>query len=296
MRNHIRFPRVQIRVRLTDQGESRTITNKPIGRAKGLHLLFATGKRPNRAAIREFVSAHRTLSLSHDPFDDTPVQLVSSNGEPIGDGVGAQVGVDDQLWVELLLDGLAFDLFGMAPGLASKNPEIGYRFDLDQSLGSMRLEGMHLVPGQHLAGGASSMPVMRALLSLARDFIHHFDALEAVVWEPAGSAIGRRYFESVITAWLDGGAFPALGLTAFRETHDGALESVGLDFWIGQELRIEPPLSTDRVEATRLGVRLINQLIIIGGLEESERVIAPDGNPLVMRPSRNRRYVRVARE
>ncbi len=140
------------------------------------------------------------------------------------------------------------------------------------------------------------MPVVRGLIALARDLTHHFDEIVAIVWPPSKSAIGRRFFESVSTAWLEGGAFPALGLTAFRETVDGALQSVGLEFWIGQELRIEPPLASDKVAATRLGVRIIYQLILVGGLEDSEWVVGPDGTRLVMRPSRNRKFVRVWRE
>ena len=85
-------------------------------------------------------------------------------------------------------------------------------------------------------------------------------------------------------------------ITAFRETADGALQSEGLDFWIDQELRIEPPLAHDKVSATRLGVRLINQLVLVGGVASSERVVAPDGTGLVMRPSRNGKFVRVWRE
>ena len=74
---------------------------------------------------------------------------------------------------------------------------------------------------------------------------------------------------------------------------DGALQSIGLDFWIGQEIRIEPPLATDRVAATRLGVRLINHLIMVGGLSQAEPMTAPDGRKLVLTPSGNRKFVRV---
>lgn len=140
------------------------------------------------------------------------------------------------------------------------------------------------------------MPVVKGLVGLARDMVHHFDDLKAVVWPAAASAIGERFFESISTAWLEGGAFPALGLTAFRETVDGALQSRGLDFWIGQELRIEPPLSSDKVAATRLGVRLINQLVLVGGIDGDERIVGPDGARLILRTSRNGKFVRVARE
>jgi hypothetical protein len=140
------------------------------------------------------------------------------------------------------------------------------------------------------------MPLMRSQLALACDIVRQFDDLAAVVWSPSASAIGRRFFESATSAWLDGGPFPALGLTAFAETTDGALESVGLSFWIGQELRIEPPLTADRVAATRLGIRLVNHLVLVGGLAEDDRIAAPDGTRLVLRPSRNRALISVWRE
>ncbi|MEM9502235.1 MAG: hypothetical protein AAF941_10385, partial [Pseudomonadota bacterium] len=202
----------------------------------------------------------------------------------------------DKVWIELLCDGLTFDLRGLAPGGFCEFPEIEHRFDLERSPGSYRLEALCLIPGHHLSGGETSMPVAKAMIALARDLTHHFDDLVAIVWPPAKSAIGRRFFESISTAWLEGGAFPALGLTAFRETIDSALQSVGLEYWIGQELRIEGPIAADKVAATRLGIRLINQLILVGGLEESERIVAPDGTRLVMRPSRNRKFIRVWRE
>jgi len=205
-------------------------------------------------------------------------------------------GLAEKNWLELLRDGLTFDLTGLAPGRPCDPPVIEHRFDLEGITGLSSCDAMRIVAGRHLVGGKRTMPVVRGLLALARDLVHHFDDLQAVVWPASKSAIGRRFFESTTTAWLEGGAFPALGLTAFRESIDGAVQSVGLDFWIGQELRIEPPLSSDRVTATRLGVRLVNQLIMVGGLEESERIIAPDGTRLVMRPSRNGRFIRVWRE
>ncbi len=200
------------------------------------------------------------------------------------------------MWLELLRDGLMFDLTGLEPGRASALPIIRHRFDIAEIPASTEYEALHLKPGYHLAGGESSLPVAKALMAVARDLVHHFGGIEAIVWPPSESAIGRRFFESVISAWLDGGPFPALGLTAFCQTVDGALQSVGLGFWIDQELRIEPPLSNDTVFATRLAVRLINQLVLVGGIEGSERIVAPDGNVLVMRPSRNGKFVRVWRE
>jgi hypothetical protein len=248
----------------------------------GLHLLFAAGKRPTLAAIRNFAAAQPAIFISHDPAD--------APEHHTGEGEGRA------LCVELLLDGLTFDLAALAPGEASDFGDIESRFDWEQPLPSGRFEAAVLQPGHHLRGAASMMPVARTMIRLACELAQHFDDLEAIVWPPSQSVIGRRFFMSVVSAWLDGGAFPALGLVAFREAMDGALQSVGLEFWIGQELRIEPPLSDDRVAATRLGVRLVNQLVLLGGVDDSERIVAPDGSRLIMRLSRNRKFIRVFRE
>lgn len=250
--------------------------------------------------MRDFTSSQRLISLTDDPSDDAPLHLVDADTVPslTSEDTTAPKSApfEDEVWVELLREGLTFDLGGLAQGAPSAFPVIEHRFDLESVPTTFGHEALHLVPGQHLAGGERSMPVVKGLMAVARDLAHHFEDLQAVAWPPSQSAIGRRYFESTSTAWLEGGAFPALGLTAFRETIDGALQSVGLEYWIGQELRIEQPVSSDRVSATRLGIRLINQLIIVGGLDESERIVAPDGSRLVMRPSRNGKFIRVWRD
>ncbi|WP_143736965.1 hypothetical protein [Erythrobacter tepidarius] len=253
------------------------------------------GKRPTRAAILDFVARQQSVCLSHDPAG-----AVGGEGAVAARARGVQgagsAGAKNEVWLELLRDGLTFDLRGLAPGPCPVIPPITHRFDFTWQEGAEGLEALAVLPGPHLAGGERSMPVMKAMLALARDLTQHFPDLIGIHWAPSHSVIGGRFFESVITAWLDGGVFPALGITAFEETPDGALQSLGLDVWIGQEVRIEPPLAADRISATRLAVRLINQLVIVGGLDGSERIIAPDGTRLVMQASRNSQYIRVRRE
>jgi hypothetical protein len=258
-------------------------------------LLFVPGKRPARAAILDFVARQQNVLLSHDPAGEAGVELAVADGAR-RQLAGRSADARDDVWLELLRDGLTFDLCGLAPGPSPAVPPITHRFDFAPGETEHALEALAVLPGPHLAGGERSMPVMKAMLGLARDLTQHFPDLVAIHWAPSHSAIGRRFFESVVTAWLEGGAFPALGLTAFEQVADGALQSVGLDIWIGQELRIEPPLTGDKIAATRLGVRLINQLVMVGGLDESERIIAPDGTRLVMQTSRNSQFIRVRRE
>lgn len=267
---------------------SLTISQSQRAHNAELHLLFAKGKRPDRHAVKAFAGRLLAVSVSHDPVSGYAADAEPVQHEAIWPG---------QLeWLELLRDGLTFDLSGLAPGPASAFPGLAHRFDLSALPTPDACEAMVLRPGPHLAEGAGSLPLMRELLALGCDIVRQFDGVLAVGWGPASTAIGRRYFESVTSAWLDGGPFPALGLTAFAATADAALESVGLAFWIGQELRIEPPLSADRVAATRLGIRLVNHLVLAGGLAEDDRIIAPDGSRLVLRPSRSRALISVWRE
>lgn len=249
--------------------------------------MFARGKRPDRLAVRAFATRQPWVTVSHDPVPD----------DTAGAAPDAQALWPGQLhWVELLREGLTFDLSGLAPGPASAFPDLAHRFDLPALPATADYEAVVLRPGPHLADGAASLPLMRGLLALGCEIVRQLEGVVAVGWGPAGTAIGPRFFESVTSAWLDGGPFPALGLTAFSETPDAALESVGLAFWIGQELRIEPPLSADRIAATRLGIRLVNHLVIIGGLSENDRIVAPDGTRIVLRPSRSRAVISVWRE
>jgi len=260
--------------------------------AAELHLLFAKGQRPDRGAIRAFIAQQQTVAIGTDPAEHAAPNPQAG----FGNAGATRPQTNEQGWIELLREGLSFDLHGLAPGTAPAFPAVRHRFDLPLVPTAEAYDSLVIVPGPHLAAGARSLPVLKGMLGLARDLTQHFDDLAAAAWAPSCSAIGRRFFESVITAWLDGGPFPALGLIAFEPASDDALQSLGLDFWIGQELRIEAPLSADRVAATRLGIRLVNQLVIVGALLESERIIAPDGTRLVMHPSSDRKLIRVWRE
>lgn len=245
--------------------------------AAELNLLFATGKRPTLAAIKTATAQIPAVRLSHDPLTD-------------------DAGADRAFWAELLRDGLTFDVCGLAPGPASAFPDFAHRVDLHDGLAPEHMEAIAVLPGPHLVSSARSLPVVRVMLALACDLVRHFDDLLAVSWGPSQTAIGRRFFESVATAWLKGGPFPALGLIAFSGTPEGAVESLGLAYWTGQELRIEPPLSHDKVAATRLGARLVNRLVLAGMVTADERILGPDGTPLVLRPSLDRAMISVWRE
>lgn len=197
--------------------------------------------------------------------------------------------------MELLIDGMTFDLDGLAPGPGFPAQEVRHRFEVAETVADNPGEGLSLSPGPHIGGARATMPVVRVQVALAAELLRAFPGATAVVWTPARSAMGRSFFLSLADEWLKGGAFPALGLTAFRRALDGAVQSDGLAFFTGQELHFDAIAFPDPVEATRIGIRLINELVDLDALEEPVDLTAPDGSGLRLRPSRNGRFVRVDR-
>lgn len=232
-----------------------------------LALLFAHRARPDAAAIHALAARSEGFAVTLEPE-------------------GAN-------WLELLVHGLGFDLLGLAGGPPAATPADRHRFDFDEEPAG-RLEALSLVAGPHLAGGEAMLPVVRSQLALAL-ILAELPGLQAVGWSPAQSWMGADYFKRSVAAWLEGGPFPALGLTAVTPTFDGALQSEGLAFFTGQELRIEPELAEDRVAATKLAVRLLDELVVQGALSGPIRMEAPGEAMLALEPSPNGVFIRVRR-
>lgn len=260
----------------TKRGKDRRITQRDQtdgGRAAGVALLFHEGARPGAAAVRA-LATHGGFSISHDPSIEG-----SSNNS--GDGN----------WLELLINGLVFDLVGLADGPPAATLASRHRFGIeDAELGEV--ETVALVPGPHLAGAEAMLPIVRSQLALALQ-LSQLPDLAAVGWAPVQSRMATDYFATVASGWLEGGAFPALGLTALVPSLDGGLQSEGLTFFTGQELRIEPELAEDRVAAAKLAVRLIDQLAAQDAIDRRFEFGGLDGEPLLLEPSANGRFVRV---
>lgn len=257
--------------------------NNKNNQAYGLSLLFHPAARPVVEAIRELASEGGAFSVSHDPS--------LRNAE--ADQPHAEMpATEEVIWLELLADGLTFDLTGLGPAAPAQIAECVYRFDLPDDLDISELEAVCLTPGPHLAGGERLTPVVRAMVGLAAELCS-LDALVAVAWHPARSCIGPRYFTSIVNNWLEGGVFPGLGLVGLADAVDGGMQSEGVAFFTGQELRIERELAEDRAAAAKIAVRLIDFLVEHGPFEDKAEVPGPDGRMLRIEPSANGRFVRV---
>jgi hypothetical protein len=195
-------------------------------------------------------------------------------------------------WVELLAHGLTFDLAGLVPGAGAPAPPHGHDFGLSDTFEAGRMETITLTPGPHLAAGATMLPIVRSLAGLAA-ILTALRGVRAVAWHPARSWCSPDHFRDTVNRWLEGGAFPGLGLTALVPMPDGGMQSEGLALFTGQELRLEPELAQDRAAAAKTGLRLLHWLVEHGRLQGAEALPGPDGQSLRLEPSANGRFVRV---
>ena len=238
-------------------------------------LVFRAGSRPSRAELRELAARDREFAISLEP--ELP---------PITDPEGRTE------WVELVMHGLTFDLSGLAPRDDMAMPEAAHLFGLPRDLARQALEAMTLVPGPHLAGGRMLLPVLRSHALLAAR-LTALPGVVAVAWHPARSWSAPEYFRNTVLRWIEGGAFPGLGLAALAPAGQGGLVSEGLSLFTGQELMLDQGLAQDRASGARIALRLMHWLVENGTLEAEEILTGPGGEHLRLEPSEDRRLIMV---
>lgn len=241
------------------------------GQVAALTLLFAAGQRPDAAAVARLAARpaeNTTFRISHAP-------------------------VPDEGWLELLAFGLTFDLAGLAPlGPAAPGPT-EHLYGLDRATVGAPLEVIRLVAAPHISAGRTLEPVIRVMVGLGAE-LARLPGLRAVGWEPARSLCAPAYFIGAIRAWLAGGPFPALGLTALDRAADGSLTSVGLDQFCGAEVRVEPLAGEDPAAFGKLAVRVIDAMAT-GGPAAVAAMLDAAGRRLAIEPNRDATLYRVWR-
>lgn len=66
-------------------------------------------------------------------------------------------------------------------------------------------------------------------------------------------------------------------MVGFSAQTDGSLTSEGLNFLVGRELVIDAAIATDRVAATRLGARVVHELVSAGMFDSVEELATVEG-------------------
>lgn len=223
-----------------------------------LSLAFAAGQRPDRETVLaladgENVGARFTASHSSDPADG---------------------------WVELLAAGLTFDCRGLAPAAPQPLPRHEALLGLEaKPVG----EAIAIAPGPHLADAAGMLPVVKVLAGIGAT-IAQLPGVQAVAWNPARCWMPPAYFRKVVSGWLGGGPFPALGLTSLQRDRDGSMQTVGLALLTGQELVFAPDRKLGPADIARIAVRLIHALIEVEPLAAPHQFTGPDGETIDVVP------------
>ena len=239
---------------------------------EGISLLFTPGERPGADQVESLL------------------------GSGVGGESPARVSarVDGQGWIELLASGLTFDMSGLSPAAPHASPAPEHFFGLPADMSAFDLESVNLSPGPHIAAGRAMLPVVRSMVGLAANLALHLP-VKVVCWQPARSWMDARYFARQTLTWLSGGAFPSLGLTAIRRRDDGRFCSVGLDYFVGQEVAIAPLPAEAPADTVKLGVRIIDHVLRQGAVTTAQALVGPSGEPLSLEPSSDGRELRVKR-
>ena len=226
-------------------------------------LLFAPGKRPRALDICAQAKSSGQFSISLDPSAD---------------------GGQEEGWLELLANGMTFDLVGLAPQAVIEVPQTIHAFGLREKLDVGTLQPVLITPGPHLAAGSAMFPVVRTLAMIAAQLVE-LDGVDAVAWHPARAVSDAGYFRRSVLRWIEGGAFPGLGLSALVPTDDGGLASEGLALFTGQELFLTPDVVSDKAEGAKIALRLLNWLVENGRVTEVLEFTGPSGEALRIEPT-----------
>ena len=245
------------------------------GVTPGFSLLCAPGKRPGAAEVERLLQAPARR-------ETTPFRISHRPAEAEG-------------WLELLASGLTFDLAGLSPAAPAPRPAVAHRFNLPEAMTQQGLEAVSLMPGDHVAAAAGQIVVVRLMAGIAAR-LATLPGVEAVCWHPIASWMDAGYFTRIVSAWLAGGVFPALGLTTFQPAGEGELVTLGMACFTGQELRVAAPAGERRSETTKLAVRAVDLLVRHGPVRERMTLVGPVGEPLVVAPEPGGKVLRLWRE
>lgn len=240
-------------------------------RRAGFSLLFPAGARPGVDDIVRLLASGESgiaARISHCP--------------PASEG-----------WLEILVNGLIFDLRGLSPAIPSGIEAAPYAYGFAQDVPT-GLEPVELVPAGHIAAGGALPPVVRALAGLAANLAQHLP-VQAVVWHPAQTLMEQRYFSRIVFNWLSGGAFPALGLTALVPAEDGSVASKGLAHFTGREMQLEGRAGEPLAESVKLAIRLVDYFMR-HGIPNTSCTIEDVNGPLFAEPSQTGKRVWVWRK
>ena len=221
---------------------------------------------------------------------DTP-QLIRSGqnsdgaGDPThGDGTG----------LEVIVDGLSFDIQGLGPGVPTAHPEIGHYADGAIDLATSEVEVVALTPAPNISLASGELPIVQAMMELAVGLTTAWTRSIAVVWGPGRVAATPGFFSSAVARWVRGGPFPTQALVGFAENGEETLRSEGAAFFVGQEIEVTGSIARATDMARGIGARVFNHLLLNGRLNDVAHIQGRDGTVLRLAPTGDGAWLRVS--
>lgn len=133
--------------------------------------------------------------------------------------------------------------------------------------------------GDHIAGANAVPIIVQTLFSLACQLGTAASAT-GLWWHPSQIISGFGYFCDAVDDYELGGAFPVLSTISFDFSDDGVVESNGLAWFSGQEIKLAAP-AMGKSEVMRRVVRIVHDIatngaiaseIIVDGLAPGEQI------------------------
>lgn len=208
-------------------------------------LLFDSNARPDASAVAGLAASSAGFAITHDG------------------------GVDG--WLEVLLDGLTFDIAGLAPARVAAPVPSAHSVGLPKDFNESAMAAVSIAPGPHLAGAQHLLPVVRVMSALVAQ-LSTLPDVRAVAWMPARLAVSPAWFNEAVGVWLNGGPFPVLALTALTRS-DAAFHSDGLAFFTGQEFTLNGKGGRLGETDSRLAIRLTDWLVAHGAVDVAQEVV-----------------------
>ena len=138
-----------------------------------------------------------------------------------------------------------------------------------------------------MSGAEHLLLMVRVAAALLADFAST-PGVCAIAWHPAGCASEPQWFSKAVRAWIEGGRFPALALSALERSGDGVFRSRGSEFLIGAESRLTGCSLFPCNEAARIGIRLTDWLVAHGRLDTAREVVLVGVGAVWLAPGDNR--------
>ncbi len=184
----------------------------------------------------------------------------------------------DDGWLVRMPDSRTGDALLLDIGEYRVSPEAGpmaaHRFDIQETLLDESLT-LTISAGPNKAGPdeeawGDPVELLRAQCTLALALLGE-DTL-GVFWAGADSLMGADYFRRMVGIWIDGGAFPALGLAALVKDDGGVVRSAGLDVLVGQDVAVLPEDGMSAADQARLAMRVMDFLVREGPVQQDQSV------------------------